>query len=158
MYLVAMHGIMKCVWYCCYGWHNGLCSHLVNVLLCTVYCIPYEWYIWRTLSSAVWEGKQIGGHLVWQISLFIIRIKTWDKTPVLVVILIWWSELNPRTAKCTAYTVVVNATYFAYLFSLTLPNTCMFTSILPVESFIPWYISNQIESRVLLQRTECIIT
>ena len=24
--------------------------------------IPYEWYIWRTLSLAIWEVKQIDGH------------------------------------------------------------------------------------------------
>ena len=35
--------------------------------------IPYEWYIWRTLSLAVWEEKQIGGHLVWRISLLVVR-------------------------------------------------------------------------------------
>ena len=39
-----------------------------------VISIPYEWYIWRTLSLVVWEEKQIGGHLVWWISLFIVRI------------------------------------------------------------------------------------
>ena len=36
--------------------------------------LPYEWHIWRTLSLAVWEGKQIDGYLVWQISSFIVRI------------------------------------------------------------------------------------
>ena len=36
--------------------------------------LPYEWYIWRTLSLAIWEEKQIGGYLVCRMSLFIIRI------------------------------------------------------------------------------------
>ena len=57
----------------------------------------YEWYIRRTLSLAVWEGKQIGGHLVWQISSFIVI--DLDKTTVLAVILIWQSELICQTAK-----------------------------------------------------------
>ena len=77
--------------------------------------VPYEWYIWRTLSLAVWEGKQISGRLVWWISSrsSLELIKTSDKTTVLAMILIWQSELNlPNrqikiTAKCTAYTVCI---------------------------------------------------
>ena len=30
--------------------------------------LPYEWYIWRTLSLAIWEEKEFGGYLFWWIS------------------------------------------------------------------------------------------
>ena len=29
--------------------------------------LPYQWYIWRTLSLAIRQQTQIGKHLVWRI-------------------------------------------------------------------------------------------
>ena len=43
-------------------------------------------YIWQALSLVIWEEKQIGGHLVWRISSFIVR--SIIGLTVLVVILI----------------------------------------------------------------------
>ena len=35
--------------------------------VCMYVCVPYAWYIWRSLSLAIWEETGIGGHLVWRI-------------------------------------------------------------------------------------------
>ena len=39
-----------------------------NVISCMYTYVPYVWYIWRTLSLAIWEEKQIGRCVAWQIS------------------------------------------------------------------------------------------
>ena len=32
---------------------------VINVSV-TTYVLPYAWYIWRTLSLAIWEQTQVG--------------------------------------------------------------------------------------------------
>ena len=90
-------------------------SYILEMVVCSIisinaqFYIPYEWYIWQTLSLVIWEEKQIGGYLVQQISSFIVRIEI--KQQLLAVILIWRLELNPPNcqikiiAKCTTYMV-----------------------------------------------------
>ena len=54
--------------------------------------MPKEWYIWWTLSLAVWQQAQIGKHLVWRVGMAKDCYEIPPQCPlniVLVGILVW---------------------------------------------------------------------
>ena len=137
-YSIAMLDILRCIWYSV-AMHDIMKYIWYSVAMCDI--MKCFWY-------------SVAMHDIMKYIWYSVAMHDMN----LVLLPMAFAVIMCCCCVYTVYYIVVNATYFAYLFSLTLPKTYMFTSILPVASFISWYVSNQIESRVLLQHTECIIT